>query len=55
MLFNMEIAEFIDEFTFPAEDGSVRKEVMEISFEEPVEEAGEDLFADLNGRNQLFQ
>lgn len=55
MLFNMEIAEFIDEFTFPAEDGSVRKEVMEIPFEEPVEEAGEDLFADLNGRNQLFQ
>ena len=46
MLFDMEQAQFIEEFTFLSPDGSVR--------DEECDDYTDDLFEDINGRNQFM-
>lgn len=54
MLFDMEQAQFIEEFTFLSPDGSVRDSNMEISMNEECDDYTDDLFEDINGRNQFL-
>ena len=54
MLFDMEQAQFIEEFTFLSPDGSVRDSTMEISMNEECDDYTDDLFEDINGRNQFL-
>jgi transcriptional regulator with XRE-family HTH domain len=54
MLFDMEQAQFIEEFTFLSPDGSVRDSNMKISMNEECDDYTDDLFEDINGRNQFM-
>ena len=54
MLFEMEQAQFIEEFTFLSPDGSVRDSNMKISMNEECDDYTDDLFEDINGRNQFM-
>ena len=54
MLFDMEQAQFIEEFTFLSPDGSVRDSNMKISMKEECDDYTDDLFEDINGRNQFM-
>ena len=54
MLFDMEQAQFIEEFTFLSPDGSVRDSNMKISMNEECDDYTVDLFEDINGRNQFM-
>ena len=54
MLFDMEQAQFIEEFTFLSPDGSVRDSNMKISMNEECDDYTDDLFEDINGRNQFI-
>ena len=54
MLFDMEQAQFIEEFTFLSPDGSVRDSNMKISMNEECDDYTDDLFEDINGRNQFL-
>ena len=54
MLFDMEQAQFIEEFTFLSPDGSVRDSNMKISMNEECDDYTDDLFEDINGRNQFW-
>lgn len=54
MLFDMEQAQFIEEFTFLSPDGSVRDSNMKISMDEECDDYTDDLFEDINGRNQFM-
>ena len=54
MLFDMEQAQFIEEFTFLSPDGSVRDSNMKISMNEECDHYTDDLFEDINGRNQFM-
>lgn len=54
MLFDMEQAQFIEEFTFLSPDGSVRDSNMKISMNEECNDYTDDLFEDINGRNQFM-
>lgn len=54
MLFDMEQAQFIEEFTFISPDGSVRDSNMKISMNEECDDYTDDLFEDINGRNQFM-
>lgn len=54
MLFDMEQAQFIEEFTFLSPDGSVRDGNMKISMNEECDDYTDDLFEDINGRNQFM-
>ena len=54
MLFDMEQAQFIEEFTFLSPDGSVRDSNMKISMNEEFDDYTDDLFEDINGRNQFL-
>ena len=54
MLFDMEQAQFIEEFTFLSPDGSVRDSNMKISMNEECDDYTDDLFEDIYGRNQFL-
>lgn len=54
MLFDMEQAQFIEEFTFLSPDGSVRDSNMKIFMNEECDDYTDDLFEDINGRNQFM-
>ena len=54
MLFDMEQAQFIEEFTFLSPDGSVRDSNMKISMNEECDDYTDDLFEEINGRNQFM-
>ena len=54
MLFDMEQAQFIEEFTFLSPDGSGRDSNMKISMNEECDDYTDDLFEDINGRNQFM-
>lgn len=54
MLFDMEQAQFIEEFTFLSPDRSVRDSNMKISMNEECDDYTDDLFEDINGRNQFM-
>ena len=54
MLFDMEQAQFIEEFTFLSPDGSVRDSNMKISMNEECDDYTDDLFEDINCRNQFM-
>lgn len=54
MLFDMEQAQFIEEFTFLSPDGSVRDSNMKSSMNEECDDYTDDLFEDINGRNQFL-
>lgn len=54
MLFDMEQAQFIEEFTFLSPDGNVRDSNMKISMNEECDDYTDDLFEDINGRNQFM-
>lgn len=54
MLFDMAQAQFIEEFTFLSPDGSVRDSNMKISMNEECDDYTDDLFEDINGRNQFM-
>ncbi len=54
MLFDMEQAQFIEEFTFLSPDGSVRDSNMKISMNEECDDYTDDLFEDINGRNHFL-
>ena len=54
MLFDMEQAQFIEEFTFLSPDGSVCDSNMKISMNEECDDYTDDLFEDINGRNQFM-
>lgn len=54
MLFDMEQAQFIEEFTFLSPNGSVRDSNMKISMNEECDDYTDDLFEDINGRNQFM-
>ena len=48
------MVDFIEEFTFLSPDGSVRDSNMKISMNEECDDYTDDLFEDINGRNQFM-